>query len=86
MRGYRQFSFWIPILLFKQSHKPHTNKRERKTSVLVGTVLKNLFKDVLSRVMTLRKKKKLARAIEIQKENWVIKFNLDKKNLKRCCV
>ena len=79
MRGYPQFSFWIPILLFKHSHKPQKKKKERKTSVLAGTVLKNLFKDVLWRVMTLRKKKKLARAIEIQKENWVIKFNLDKK-------
>ena len=42
MRGYPQFSFWIPIGLAKiclsHSHKPHKN-----TSVLVGTVLKRIF-------------------------------------------
>ena len=41
MRGFPQFSFWIPIALAKicfsciYSHKPRKN-----TSVLVGTVLK----------------------------------------------
>ena len=38
MRGYPQFSFWIPIALAKICFFPHSHKPRKNTSVLVGTV------------------------------------------------
>ena len=39
MRGYLQFSFWIPIALLR-SPFPYSHKPRKNTSVLVGNVLK----------------------------------------------
>ena len=42
MRGYSQFSLWISIAVAKICFIPHSHKLRKKSSVLVGTLLKSL--------------------------------------------
>ena len=45
MRGYPQFSFWIPIILPKTFFSHIVINRAKNTSLLVGTVLKIMALD-----------------------------------------